>query len=64
MDAHIRKMIDGDAQKLLDRIMKSRLYGEEIKDGDAAMMLLAAYFTGRNDQFNSPMPFYDTEETS
>ena len=62
MTGAIREMVDYYAQKLLDRVLKVRLYGQEIKDGDAAMMLLAAYYIGRNDQFNSPMEFYNTKE--
>ena len=64
MTGAIREMVDYYAQKLLDRVMKVRLYGQEIKAGDAAMMLLAAYYIGRQDQDKSPMPFCDTEEKS
>jgi hypothetical protein len=61
MEGEIREMVDYYAQKLLNRIMKVRLYGQEIKDGDAAMMLLTAYYLGRDDQINSPMPPYKIE---
>ena len=64
MTGAIREMVDYYAQKLLDRVLKVRLYGQEIKENDTKMLLLGAYYLGRCDQDKSPMPFYDTEENS
>ena len=62
MDEYRRKMIDGDANKILEKIKIGKLYGEKLEGLDVNFMILAAYYLGRAEQHRTPVPFYNTED--
>jgi hypothetical protein len=53
-------MISREANRISDRIIGGRIFGELItKDSPIDLIIVAAYYLGRSEEHTTPMPWYD-----
>lgn len=62
MRESIAYSIDKEAERIKKIISDGKLYGESVSMDNLDMVIVASYWAGRMAQYETPIPFYNTDK--